>query len=659
MFKIRRLLGVSCLCVLIPVFGSGRDYTVQSPDRTVELRVGVTERITYSVLYKNRGIIFPSPLSLTLRDQGKLGENPEVMETHTDSVNEVLTPVVREKNAHIPDVFNRLRLRFLGGYEVVFRVYNDGVAYRFITSFDQEIEVMSEEAVFHFPEEASVYFAEDTGFFTHQEKPFLYLPLSEIGEDRIGYPPAVVEIKDGPKVLLTEAGLFDYAGLYLRGTGGSALRADFPAVAVKEEQTRDRDVKVVERSDYLARTGGTRSFPWRVLLIAGTDGELITSQLVYKLSPPLRLEKTDWIRPGKVAWDWWNALNLFGVDFEAGLNTETYKHYIDFAADYGLEYVILDEGWYVLGNLLDIKPEIDIPELVSYGRSKNVGIILWVVWKTLEDQLEEALDQFEQWGIRGIKVDFMQRDDQWMVNYYWKIAEKAAKRKLLVDFHGAYKPTGLRRAFPNVLTREGVLGLEHNKWSVNANPDHNCTLPFIRMVAGPMDYTPGAMINAQKNDFKAIFSRPMSMGTRCHQMARYVVYESPLQMLADSPSHYTREPECTSFISKVPVEWDETRVLAAKIGDFVAVARRSGDMWYVGALTDWTPRELDLDLSFLSEGTFTADVFQDGVNAHRYGNDYRTKRLEVTSSARLKIRLAPGGGFTARIGKISRPDPKN
>ena len=356
------------------------------------------------------------------------------------------------------------------------------------------------------------------------------------------------------------------------------------------------------------------------------------------------------LKPGKVAWDWWNWNNIYGVDFRAGINTETYKYYIDFASKYGIEYVILDEGWYKLGNLLNVVPEINVEELVTHGKAKNVGIILWVIWKTLDDQLEEALDQFVKWGVKGIKVDFMQRDDQWMVNYYYKIAREAAKRHLVVDFHGAYKPTGLIRTYPNVLTSEGVRGLENSKWSKDdPSPGHNVTIPFIRMLAGPMDYTPGAMINATTEQFQPIFNRPMSQGTRCHQLAMYVVYESPLQMLCDSPSNYLRELECMEFLSRVPTVWDDTRVLDAKIGEYILLARKSGNDWYVGAMTNWTARELEVDFSFLDAGNYNIEIYQDGINADRNAMDYKKVVRTVAKNEKLNIHLAPGGGWIARL----------
>jgi len=411
----------------------------------------------------------------------------------------------------------------------------------------------------------------------------------------------------------------------------------------------DRTLKVLETAGIIAETDGTRFFPWRVCVIAAEDRELVESDMVFRLAPALKLEDTSWIRPGKVVWDWWNALNLYGVDFEAGINTQTYKHYIDFASEHGIEYVILDEGWSDTTDLLKISSDIDLEKLIDFANKKDVGIILWCVWITLDKQLHEALDAFKKWGVKGIKVDFMDRDDQKVVNYYWRVAEEAAKRQLLVNFHGAYKPTGLRRAYPNVLTREGVLGLEYSKWSSRITPGHDLLIPFIRMLAGPMDFTPGAMINAQKTQFHAVFNRPMSQGTRVHQLAMYVVYESPLQMLCDSPSNYRREPEMMDFISAVPTVWDETIVLDAKVGDYILIARKRGEEWYVGAMTNWDSRKLIVNFDFLGDWTYSADIFQDGPNASRIASDYKRISKELKKTDSIEIELAPGGGWAARI----------
>jgi len=625
------------------------EYEVNSPDKNLRLKVDVEQKILYSLFYKSKQLIKPSPISLTLSGNRILGENPQVLQVKRRSVDEQIIPTVRVKSKVIADKFNEMSIEFKNGFGLICRVYDDGATYRFVTNIDEDIVVVSEEVTFNFTDNHSMYFPEEESFQTHSEREYKYLKLGAISDKTMCCVPALVEVQDGPKVLITEADLEDYPGLYLRGNSNESLTGKFPAYALDERARNDRDVPVTQRADFIAKTKGRRSFPWRVLIVTEKDGDLIESQMVYKLAKPLQLDDTSWIKPGKVAWDWWNANNLYGVDFRAGINTETYKYYIDFAAKYGIEYIIFDEGWYVLGDLTKIVEGMDVEELFRYAKSKNVGIIPWVIWKTLDDQLEVAMDQFERWGAKGLKVDFMQRDDQWMVNYYHKIAKETAKRHMLVDFHGSYKPTGLRRAYPNVITREGLRGLEHSKWSTDANPEHNVTIPFTRMFAGPMDYTPGAMINAQKSDFQPIFNRPMSMGTRCHQLAMYVVYESPLQMLADSPSNYLREPECMEFLAKVPTVWDETKVLDAKVADYVLIARKNGDKWYVGAMTDWTARELTVDFSFLGSGLHTIDIYKDGINADRFGNDYKKETKTISAEDKMKIKLAPGGGWVAII----------
>jgi alpha-glucosidase len=446
-----------------------------------------------------------------------------------------------------------------------------------------------------------------------------------------------------------ESALEDYPGMHLEAAGEQSLTAVFPPAALEEDTHDVRDVSVARRAPYLARTVGTREFPWRVLAIAPDDRALLENQLVYRLAPDLRLQDTSWIRPGKVAWDWWNDRNFHGVDFPAGVNQRTYEEYVNFAQEYGIPYVILDEGWSPLDSLMTPVPSMDVAALARYAGARGVGLILWALWKPLDDRMDEILDRWQQWGVRGVKVDFMQRDDQAVVRFYWRMAREAAARHMVVDFHGAYKPAGLRRAYPNVLTREGVRGLEADKWSADITPDHDVTLPFTRMLAGPMDYTPGAMINAARQEFRPVFSHPMSQGTRAHQMALYVVYESPLQMLADNPQHYRREPDVTRFIVAVPTTWDETRPLLGKIGDYVAIARRKGDTWWVGALTDWEPRTLSLDLTFLGDRPYQMELYRDGINAARHGSDYVRDVRALDARTPLEVHLAPGGGWVARL----------
>ena len=643
------LLLLMFVAVIMQKATAQSSYDLRSPDGRIEIRIRTSGQVQYDVVLKGRAVLEKSALSLDV-DHKKLGTQPKVIDAKRRSHDEEVVPVVRQKFAKIRDHYNELKLSMDSGYAVVFRAYNEGAAYRFETSIPQEkVKIYAEEAAFNFSANDIVYYPQEDSFFSHNERKYLPQHLSEIAPEFLATLPAVVDVGEGAKVAIAESDVESYPGLWLRGTGGFGLTATFPPYPLKESLTSDRDYRVVESADYIAVTAGTRTFPWRVIGIADRDGDLLTNQIVYLLEKPSQVQDTSWIKPGKVAWDWWNANNVYGVDFKAGINTETYKYYIDFAAKYGIPYIILDEGWYKLGNLLDVVPEINMQELADYARQKNVGIILWVVWKTLDDQLLPALDQFEKWGVKGIKVDFMQRSDQILIDYYHKVSRETAKRKMLVDFHGDQKPATMTRTWPNLISTEGVRGMEWSKWSAESEPKHNVTLPFTRMFLGPMDYTPGAMRNATKATFAPIHGQPMAMGTRCHQLAMYVVYESPLQMLSDSPSNYLREPEIMDFLGPVPSEWDETRVLDARIAEYAVVARRNGRDWYIGAMSDWTPRNVDIDLSFLPEGNFTMEAYQDGVNADRNASDYKKITAQVTKATKLKLPLASGGGWAARI----------
>jgi len=630
--------------------GAQSSYNLRSPDSRIEVRIRTAGQLRYDVLLRGVVLLENSTLSLDVEHK-KLGVEPKIMGAQQRSYDQVVEPVVRQKFAKIRDHYNELTLTMDGGYAVVFRAYNEGVAYRFETSFpDQKVKIYTEQADFNFPGNFVVYYPQEDSFYSHNERRYLPQRLNEIAPTFIATLPAVVDVGQGAKVAIAESDLSDYPGLWL--TGGApqfALHATFPPYPLKEQQTSDRDYKVVEAADYIAVTSGKRMFPWRVVGIADHDGALITNQLVYLLESSSKLQDTSWIRPGKVAWDWWNDWNISGVDFHAGINTKTYEYYVDFASKYGIPYIILDDGWYKLGNLLEVTPDLDMAKLVAYAKQKNVGLILWASWKTLDDQLVPALDQFEKWGIGGIKVDFMQRSDQLMVNYFEKVCREAGKRRMLVDFHGDQKPAVMTRTWPNLINTEGVRGMEWSKWSWESEPAHNVSLPFTRMFLGPMDFTPGAMRNATRKTFAPIFSQPMAMGTRCQQLAMYVIYEAPLQMLSDSPSNYLREPEAMEFLSAVPTVWDETRILDARISQYVLLTRRNGADWYVGAMADWTPRDLDLDFSFLPEGNFILDAYEDGVNADRNASDYRKSNRQITRTTKLKVHLAPGGGFAARI----------
>jgi alpha-glucosidase len=643
------------LYVMLPISlaaGGARgqgSYDLRSPNGRVELRIRTANGIRYDVLLGGRAILQDCTLSLDV-DHKKLGAEAKVLKHKESSQDHVLEPVVRQKFAKIRENYKELHLDLDGGYGVTFRAYNDGAAYRLETSLPQaEVKIYGEEMNLNFASNYIVYYPEEESFFSHNERKYLPRRLAAIEPAFSATLPAVVDVEGGAKVAIAESDLEEYPGLWLRGTSGNGLAATFPPFPLKEKLERDRDVRVVESADYIAVTKGTRTFPWRIIGIAEKDGDLLTNQLTWLLAKPPQVQDTSWIKPGKVAWDWWNDWNVYGVDFKAGVNTQTYKYYVDFAAKYGIPYIILDEGWYKLGNVLEVVPELNMEELSAYAKERNVRIILWVIWNTLDDQLEKALDQYAKWGVAGIKVDFMQRSDQKLIEYFHRVSRETAKRKMLVDFHGDQKPATMTRTWPNLINTEGVRGMEWSKWSAETDPDHDVTLPFTRMVLGPMDYTPGAMLNASKSSFRAIGSRPMSQGTRCHQLAMYVVFDAPLQMLSDSPSNYLREPEIMEFLAPVPTEWDDTKVLDGKIAQYVAVARRNGKDWYIGAMTNWSPREMEIDFSFLPEGNFTLQAYQDGVNADRMGSDYKMVKSQVNRGTKLKVKLAPGGGWAGRI----------
>ena len=638
---------------VISLGSSEQEYKVSSPDSHLTVNVSFGEKILWTARYKGKIILENCPVSMTVNKDKQWGISPKAVHKNTRYISREIKPVVATKKAVINDDFNELSITCKDGYSIEFRAYNQGIAYRFETSMEGDIEVDAEEMEIHFRESTLAYFPEEESFISHYERLYKKTTLESISATQFCSLPVFFRNPDNVNILFTEADLYDYPGMFLFGCNSNALIADFPKVILETtapENSKDRDEIITKEAGYIASVKGPRSFPWRVFYISDRYADILENDLVHQLSTPLKIENTDWIKPGKVAWDWWNANNVYGVDFESGLNTQTYKYYIDFAAAYGLEYIILDEGWTKTStNVLECNPDIDVKELIRYGKEKNVGVILWILWKPLDQNMDQILDTYAQWGAKGVKVDFMQRTDQYMVKYYERVAVAAAERKLLVDFHGAFKPAGLSRAYPNVLSHEGVKGLENSKWSKDVTPEHDVTLPFIRMVAGPMDFTPGAMNNAQENDFFPRFTVPMSQGTRCHQIAMYVVYESPLQMLCDNPSTYYREKECTQFIAQIPTTWDTTVVLQAEIADYIVIARRKADKWYIGAMTDWTPREFEISFSFLPEGNYNVVIMQDGINADKNAIDYKKVSSTVTDKTEMKIKLAKGGGWAAIV----------
>lgn len=646
------------ICLFIYASTRAQQYTLSSPDGHLQVKISNEGSLHFSLLKDGQPVIPSVSVNMVLGNGQILGENNKVRRTVKTSVNEDIHPVVAVKNSTIRDQYNGITLEYKGNYRVAFRAYNDAAGYRFETDYPDSIVVKTEKCEVSLPENTRAWFAFNDRWMNSYEHLYEKHPLDSLTADRTTELPLLLDLNEKGKVLITESDLNDYPGLYFTGEGKNVLQSIFPPRVktnrenVKGEGGWDRILQPASVYPYIAKTGGRRSFPWRIFAVADKDVQLLNNDIVYKLAEPNRLKEVSWIRPGQVAWDWWNHWNITGVDFKAGINTKTYEYYIDFAARNHIPYIIMDDGWYELGDLTKVNPAVDMQQLLRYANQKKVGIILWCSWLTLDNQMDEAMDLFRKWGIKGIKVDFMNRDDQYLVNFYRRCAQAAAARHMLVDFHGAHKPAGLDRTFPNVVNYEGVAGLENDKWSDQvAAPWMAVTLPYIRMFAGPMDYTPGAMRNAQKNDFKAIGDYPMSMGTRCQQLAMYVLYDAPLQMLSDNPTIYEKNKECLDFITSVPTTWDETIPLDGKVGEYVAMARKKGNEYFAAAMTNWDARDITLDLSFLPEGSYHIVMFQDGVNADRNGIDYKKVTRTVTKKDQLTVRLAPGGGWAARIYK--------
>lgn len=642
---------------------SDRYQVLKSPDGKLEVNIRTEGQLAYAVKGNGRVLLDESPIGLVLADR-ILGEDVKVSRADRRSMvkEHIVSPHYRFSSFDV--TYNELNLKLRGGYGVIFRAYDEGIAYRFYTSVKQPLVIKNETVVLNFPEDYGTYMAYST--VKPGNDPYvmafqnLYTKATVKGADaeNIAFLPVTVDCGNDVKMTLLESDLEDYPGMFIKGDGKNCrLQGTFAGYPIKLKSFPPRAMKrVVERADYIANTKGTRSYPWRIWAVTEKDTEMPVNNLVYALASPSRIDDDSWIKTGKVAWEWWNDWGIMGVDFKAGINMDTYKHYIDFAADNRIEFVVLDEGWYHpgKGDMLTVVPELDLEQLVRYGKSKGVDLILWTVFNVLDDQLEEACRKYSAMGISGFKVDFLDRDDQTAVEMAYRIARMTAKYKLTLDLHGFYKPTGLNRTYPNVINFESVFGMEEVKWS-SVQKDmmaYDVMMPYIRMMAGPVDYTPGAMRNASKKNFRDVYYNPMSQGTRCHQLAAYVVHDSPLTMLADNPTVYRKEQECTDFIVSLPNKGiEETRVLQGKLGESIVLARRVGTSWYVGGMTDWTARDITLDFDFLTDGTYEVVLFKDGVNADRQAEDYRKEIFTVTSASKKHIRMASGGGFALSVVK--------
>ena len=634
-----------------------KKYVLSSPDGTLKVEISAGNELAYQVMHGNDTILSHSNIGLVLENGTIVGKTPRITGERRRKIKDnIESPFYRFKE--FVATGNELDLKLKGGFGIIFRAYNEGVAYRFYTTQSSDIIIKEEQAEFNFKEDYTAYLP----YTTNDKKPMAMAyqnvyditPLSK-AQPKLAFLPVTVDC-GSVKLTLLESDLEAYPGMFVQSQQGKyGLKGVFAPYPAKTDFYPWRKQEyVTETTDFISRSRGSRSYPWRVLTITEKDTDMPVNNLVYALASPNRIGDTSWIKTGKVAWDWWNDWNLKGVPFKAGINMDTYKYYIDFASRNGLEFIVLDEGWYdpKSGDMLTVIPELDLPELIAYGKSKGVEIVLWTVFNVLDSQLEAACKKYADMGIKGFKVDFLDRDDQTAVEMVYRIAEMTARYKLTLDLHGIYKPTGINRTYPHIINFESVFGMEEVKWTdiKNNMPLYDVTFPYIRMMAGPVDYTPGAMRNATKADWRAMYYTPASMGTRCHQLAAYIVHDSPFTMLCDAPTNYLNEQECVDFMASLPVEVDSTFIASGELGKYIVTVRKKDVNWYIGGMTNWDERDVQLDFSFLPEGmSYTAVLFKDGVNANKQAEDYRKETIRIDKDSRLTLHLASGGGFAMKL----------
>lgn len=634
-----------------------KKYVLSSPDGTLKMEISAGNELAYQVMHGNDTILSHSNIGLVLENGTIVGKTPRITGERRRKIKDnIESPFYRFKE--FVATGNELDLKLKGGFGIIFRAYNEGVAYRFYTTQSSDIIIKEEQAEFNFKEDYTAYLP----YTTNDKKPMAMAyqnvyditPLSK-AQPKLAFLPVTVDC-GSVKLTLLESDLEAYPGMFVQSQQGKyGLKGVFAPYPAKTDFYPWRKQEyVTETTDFISRSRGSRSYPWRVLAITEKDTDMPVNNLVYALASPNRIGDTSWIKTGKVAWDWWNDWNLKGVPFKAGINMDTYKYYIDFASRNGLEFIVLDEGWYdpKSGDMLTVIPELDLPELIAYGKSKGVEIVLWTVFNVLDSQLEAACKKYADMGIKGFKVDFLDRDDQTAVEMVYRIAEMTARYKLILDLHGIYKPTGINRTYPHIINFESVFGMEEVKWTdiKNNMPLYDVTFPYIRMMVGPVDYTPGAMRNATKADWRAMYYTPASMGTRCHQLAAYIVHDSPFTMLCDAPTNYLNEQECVDFIASLPVEVDSTFIASGELGKYIVTVRKKDVNWYIGGMTNWDERDMQLDFSFLPEGmSYTAVLFKDGVNANKQAEDYRKETIRIDKDSRLTLHLASGGGFAMKL----------
>nr|WP_245532202.1 glycoside hydrolase family 97 protein [Dysgonomonas gadei] len=620
---------------------------LKSPKNQIRISIDIGDKICYSVFADNELLLENNTMQLNLNGIS-LGEKPQLKNEKRKTVSNELKPVVPLKFSTVTDHYNELILEFKDNYSIEFRAYDNGIAYRFVSKINKDIEVLSEDFELNFPQDYLLHLQESGSFKTAYEEEYSHKYAKDWNSnDRMSTLPVLIEAANH-RVLISESDLTDYPCMFLKGNR-KGIFSTFPKVPLEFGENGDRSLKILREADYICKTSGTRTFPWRFFVITNDDKKILENTLAYQLASKSKVEDTSWINPGQVSWEWFNGAIAYGpdVNFQSGFNENTYKYFIDFASKNGIEYIIMDEGWAKsTRDPYTPNPNINVHKVIKYGKERNVGVILWLTWLTVENNME-LFAKFEEWGVAGVKIDFMDRSDQWMVNYYERVAQEAAKHKILISYHGSFKPAGLEYKYPNILTYEGVRGLEQMH---GCQPRNSIYLPFMRNAVGAMDFTPGAMINMQPDTYYAERPHSASVGTRCFQLAAYIVFESGLQMLSDTPSLYYQNQDCCDFITRVPVTWDETKALAAEVGEVAIVAKRKGSTWFIGGITNDKERTIDLEFDFLpSNSSYKITYFEDGVNAGRYGSDYKKTISEINSGGKIKIKMARNGGWAAII----------
>jgi alpha-glucosidase len=633
---------------------------VSSPDKKITVTIYYKGKISYTVRYNNEMILLPSFIDLMVDGNSNLSASLKLKSKNLESVNETIISPVPEKRKIITDQYNQLSITFAQPYSLIFRVYNDGVAYRIVTRFKDSVIISNEEAIFSFGAGKKILLplvsnrTDVDNFHTSFEELYQLKNIDSLSPASFAYSPVLVGTGNEIKIAITESDLEDYPGMFLAGTGTNSIKGIFAPYPLQTRMTEGGEFsqeQVTKRAGYIAWTKGARNLPWRVIMIAPEDKDLPGNDLIYRLASPSKITDASWINPGKGTDEWTIGINLFNVPFKAGINTATHKYYIDFAKQFGFQRIMMDAGWSDYKDLFRINPDINMDMLAAYAKSKGIKISMWTLYSTLDKQLDSALDQFNKWGVDFIMTDFMDRDDQLMVNFYERITKACAMHQIMIMFHGAYAPKGFNRTWPNNITREGVLGSEYNIWSDKPTPEHDVTLPFTRMLAGPFDYEPGILDNATKEQFRPINKKVMSQGTRCHQLAMFVVYDSPVQIFSGNPSQGLMEPAFMKLMGDIPTTWDETKILEAAVSDYIITARKKGDNWFIGGMTDWTARDFNLKLDFLDEGMYEATSCTDGVNADNHPSDYIIRNSVIENKAGISVHVAPGGGFVIKLNK--------